>query len=326
MNHMKIPKIVMSPEELSLELVNNPQALKREIRYIRGDGVDLPVRILDVPEEGAGSNVPLVISFHGGVSKDVVYPYFFGHRFISKDDTTPRTVLALCDPTLESGLNFGWYAGYSGVDVPRAIHNLLGAVVSKANPSRTIFVGGSTGAHAALRHVGSFPGALFLGLNPLPRISSYWRPAVDAFYETCWPGQYDPVTMTSPHVIDDAGDAYAGADPSNTFLVIQNPTDPHKFRQAVPMLEKLGRNPNMGPKVMAIMPFWADATGHGAPKGVFERWVEAAVVSSSTEPKVIALSFDRLEDSQGSQAKPNLINMDRALAQEIAGLARLETS
>jgi len=328
-SHLKVPKVVTSPEDFASELVNNPQVLKREVRYIRNCGVDLPVRILDIPENGAVGDYPIVFSFHGGVSEDRSYPYFFGHRFSAQDNASARTVLALCDPTLAipGNLKFGWYAGYEGVDVPQAIHTLLNAVVTAANPSRTILVGGSTGAHAALRHVGAFPGALFFGINPLPRISKYWRPAVKKYFETCWPEQFDAQTLTCPQVIDDASDIYAGIDTQNTFLFVQNPTDPHAARQAIPMLEKLTRHPNMAPRTMALMPYWADSTGHTAPKGLFERWVEATITSSSLDPSTIALTYEHLEDhqtlsNQVHQMNPRSNQLDRTLAKVLADSSR----
>jgi len=328
-NNLKATRIVLSPEELASALVNNPQSLKREIRYIRGNGVDIPVRILYVPENGAGSDTPIVFSFHGGISEDREYPYFFGHRFKAAGNAPPRTVLALCDPTLEipGNLRFGWYAGYDGVDLPLAIHNLLSAVVSKTKPSRTILVGGSIGAHAALRHVKAFPGALFFGINPLPRISSYKRPFVEKYFATCWPGQYDPETLTSPHVIDDASDAFTGIDTQNTFLFVQNPTDPHIARQAIPMLEKLTRHPDMASRTLAMMPFWADSVGHTAPKGLFARWVEATITSSSLEPSAIALTYVNLEENQRyrdnvRQIASRFTGIDRSLAKVLADSSR----
>lgn len=324
----KLSNIILSPEELALELVNHPHSLKREIRYVRDNGIDLPVRILDIPKEGEEQGAPLIITFHGGVSGEIPYPYFYGHRFIAKDSAQPRTVLALCDPTLEVAgrLRFGWYAGYNGVDLPSTIDNLIRSVVAKTKPSRIVLTGGSTGAHAALRHVVSLPGAVMLGLNPLPRISNYWRPGVEAFLQACWPGNYDPDTLTCTEVIDDPSDLYAGTNMDNTFLFIQNSTDLHVTQQAAPMLEKLGRHPNMRSKVLAIMPFWPDSTGHSAPKGVFERWVEAAITSSSAEPKEIALAHEALAARELScaQSATDLAMLDRSLAQELSKLARVE--
>ena len=325
------PPGTVTADALVDEMRNAPHAIRRAIRFVRYGDIDVPVRIMDIPEAGACSGAPLVVVFHGGFNRNVPYPFFYGQRFAGTEDAPPRTVLALCDPTLavNDTLRFGWFAGRAGFDVPAAVHALLREVIGGIGPSRTLFAGGSIGAHAALRHVGAFPDAVFVGLNPLPRISIYYRAGVEDFLRTCWPGQYDAATLTSQYVEDDTGDRYDGVALTNDFVIVQNPTDPHLYQQALPLLQKLGRNPATAGRVLGVMPYMAGCAGHGVPKGMFEQWVEAAIRAPGTSPDTIALTHDRLTRAEALPAAETVsatFGIDKQLAREIAARASAWTS
>lgn len=290
----------LSCDQFVAELLDPGADLKRQIRHVRCAGLLLPVRIMDIPKGGAGVGAPLIFAFHGVSPKDFPYPFFYGQGFAAAKGALPRTVLAICDATLEQfpELRFGWYEGSKGRDVPAAVHELIAAVVAGTAPSRTILTGGSTGAHAALRHVGDFPGALFFALNPLPRLNGYWRDGVAQYFQACWDGEYDPEALTSPHVINDPTERYAGTALQNDFFVVQNPTDPHFLRQGAAMLEMLGRNYDTLGRVMAVVPPMGDSVGHGAPKGLYEQWMEAVIHAPDTRPLSILQTYQAMEQAR----------------------------
>lgn len=318
----------VTAQEIANQAIEDPKSLKRKILYVSGNGAEIPVRFMDIPNEGPKGH-PLVVVFHGGFNRKTPYPFFFGQRFAGGGKAPPRTVLSLCDPTLSisDSLRYGWFAGHSNCNIPLAVRKLLKTAIESLMPSRVIIAGGSIGAHAALYHTSAFPGSVTVCVNPLPKISEYTRQGVEEYFETCWPGEYDPSTLTSPHVVDDAGDAYDGKRLSSSFVIIQNPTDPHLFKQALPLLQKLSRNRSSAWRVLPVMPFRPESTGHTMPSGVFERWIEASIRSPSLDPKMIALTHEDLDIGRAQERSAGMksySSFDRELAKEIARKSRLE--
>ncbi|KAF0677293.1 hypothetical protein [Profundibacterium mesophilum] len=290
-------------EDLSRQLVTTPNKTRRQIYTIRSEGIDIPVRVIDVPGTGA-ADAPLVFVFHGGFNRAQPYPFFYGSRFVGRPDTAPRTVIALCDPTLalSDSLRFGWFAGAEGVDVPGAVRTLLAAFVAQIAPSRVIVTGGSIGAHAVLTHARELPGSMVVLANPLPRIDDYHQPSVREYFNLCWPG-HPARAADVPQVVNDASLAYSDMTLHNEFVILLNATDPHIYRQAAPMLANLGGRTAEPERILPVSYFFPEHAGHAFPPDELTAWVDAAVMAPEPTARMAALTREKLRAGEARPAR-----------------------
>jgi pimeloyl-ACP methyl ester carboxylesterase len=320
---------LISASELATAMRASPVDLSRKIFGMPGVGVTIPFRIFEAPRSPS-EPFALVVVFHGAINRSAVkYPVFYGHRLTSADYGGDRLVIGIGDPTLErSGdLTVGWYNGWAGVDVPAILSSWLKALVEELSPERTIMVGGSTGAHAAMRHAAALPTSLLISANPLPRISIYYKNPVDKFVKACWPEHTD-ADQLPPEVLDSATDAFSNRRGENRFIFLQNVTDPHLPKQFAPTIVSLAAH-GVRPSSMLPLTFFApNAIGHAFPPEILTQWLNAAVLSPELDVRLIALTHARLFggsrsiDPQSRAQDTAAQLLDRALADKLVISAR----
>jgi len=300
-----------------------PQDPNQSFDIADQDG-ERPLRVkLLALARGSSRNAPLIIAFHGFVDqRKRSLPVFEGEH-IARDLLDAATIVAISDSTLESSptLKVGWYLGTRDFDLPARIATFLDALAETLTPSRMVFFGGSTGAHAALYHSRRFPGSLCLVANPLARVSAFHQDMIANVVRAGWPGR-TPDQVFADERCDDVGALYTqGYD--NRVLILQNATD-HYFRTAgIDLLGAL----NSEKHFMLISEFFPSAIGHTYPAAPILAWARAAVIAPTTEPVDVAsaltppASSSPLATPTGQTTAPAGVaeSRDEIIAQMLAG-------
>lgn len=263
---------------------DTPQSPDQSFEVFDRDG-EPPLRVkVQARARGGAHNAPLIITFHGFVDQSKRSLPVFEGQHIARDLLDAATIVAISDSTLESSptLKVGWYLGTDDFDLPARIASFLDTLAKTLAPSRMIFFGGSTGAHAALYHSRRFPGSLCLVANPLARVSAFHQDMIASVVRAGWPGR-TPDQVFAEARCDDVGALYAdGYD--NRVLILQNATD-HYFRTAVTgLLGALSSEAHF----MLISEFFPNAIGHTYPAAPILAWTRAAVMAPTTEPVDVA--------------------------------------
>jgi len=234
--------------------------------------VTLPVALL-----ARGDNATICYGFHGAIDQTKrALPVFYGAGLF-QDLATPPTFISIADPSLRLSAEtlFTWYAGDHAFPTQRAIRALVEAVQAAAKPSKTIFVGGSSGGHPTLLHSHAVPGSICLTVNPLASIKTY--PTNLARYEAlCWPSG-------SPLYEDDVFERYA-AGYDNHVIVLQNAFDNHLQRQGWPLVHALSHHPGS----LVLTEFFSDYVGHKYPAQPLQAWFRAALSVAQPDLEKIA--------------------------------------
>lgn len=160
--------------------------------------------------------------------------------------------LCLADPSLalDSDLGLAWYAG-SGRSRTQDLLSAFLQTVAERFDCELLLIGGSGGGFAAL-YYGARLGqrASVLVWNPQTDLLKYYRPAVRAYLEACWPGpnwRSDEVLAGASRYLMQAGiehstiDRYRAGPGPRRLLYLQNADDDFHINHHVgPLLACLG--------------------------------------------------------------------------------------
>lgn len=261
--------------------------------------VGIPIKILSKPKQGIYGSI-LVIVFHGAINqKERKIPVFYSGDQIAKHFGENVTVLSIADPSLRlhSDLISTWYAGDYEINTQKILCELFVSMESIINPSKFLFVGGSTGAHPALLHSHNIKNSICLVTNPLPDIEGYYRKFVDFYKDICWPKtEYENLY---DNFKDNIAETYrSGHD--NTVFILQNSTDHHLSKQVLPLVCSITNNK----KMLFVCEFFSDCIGHNYPTKNWLNWVSAIIGDNSNEIFTIA----EIASSSNSIIKKNSSN------------------
>lgn len=294
----------------------------RQIVNIEINGGEIPIRILQLPSDPS-KPFPLVVTFAGARPESGPYPMFYGNEFAG--ERSDKLLIAIADPSFAKSpdLRFGWYCGDENFNAPAAISEILNALVAHLSISRMIFFGGSIGAHPALRYAKQFAGSIALLINPVTKISAYYEFAVSKYFELCWPSQFDSKSFTNDRVLDNAASLFEGRSLDSTVVILQNSTDPHLLKQAIPLIASLGRCANAASKLLTFVSFYPDAIGHRMTIQEMSRSLDAAVNAEDTDPVSIARMREAYIEAQSTGGEwgavaPRINDRDIALASILA--------
>lgn len=225
---------------------------------------------------------PLVICFHGAIDQSKRrIPAFEGRFLLLHGLRGIANILSIADPSL--GLNrelrAAWFAGNEITDTPAAIAAFVAQLVQDLEPERLVFVGGSTGAHAALVQSLRVPGSVAVVENPITHISSFNARHIAEYRKFCWPklSRSAPLPIS---VNDNVANLYAKGS-ENTVVLLNNARDPHFWAQGSEFLNKVRRG-SSGSRCLLYSDFFEAYPGHSFPPVVWARWVRAACSAQST--------------------------------------------
>lgn len=139
---------------------------------------------LDLLIEDRGFATTMVM-FHAAVLRSFEsVPMFVGRKVT---ESLEANVVFVSDPTLEFGINLGWFGGDWNrplqQDLPGVLRHVLDGLGSHEH---TIFFGPSGGGFAALYFSTFFPASLAIPMNPQTDISLYGASAVVPYAEAAW--------------------------------------------------------------------------------------------------------------------------------------------
>ncbi len=249
-----------------------------------GRRISIPLKLLHRPE-GSLKGRPLVVFFHGAVDRSRRrFPIFDGVYALKALEDTDAVVLSVADPSLwlSPDLRIAWYAPSRFLDTPKVLRWLFREIGARLTPRRTIFVGGSTGGHAALLHSRAVPDSLCVAVNPIACISRYYPSIVRPYLRTCWGGGRGLEDLDESFT-DDVGKSYA-AGHSHDVILLQNATDHHFVSQAAHFAAQL----KDAERFLFLSRFFPDAIGHAYPGVAIAGFVRAAVRAPTTGCREVA--------------------------------------
>lgn len=232
-----------------------------------GTDVTLPVSLLGTSQ----GNETICYAFHGAVNQEIrSLPVFYGTQFVKRFPGS-MTVISISDPGLRLSKQsfFTWYAGDEEFSTQTAISNLNSSIANIVKPNRTLFIGGSSGAHPALLHSHACKNSICLTVNPLASISAY-ATNLQRYLELCWPNRSEGKNVADYK--DDIQQLYASGY-TNKVIVLQNCFDMHMKKQILPLAQSLaGQN-----DYLFLSEFFAEHIGHKYPAGPLDEWVGATL-------------------------------------------------
>lgn len=253
--------------------------------------VTLPVAILSK----AAENQTILYTFHGAIDQSArEIPYFHGAQFVKKYGNDV-TIVAIADPGLRLSTTnrYTWYAGDYGFNTQSVLSELTREISQTIAPKKTIFLGGSSGAHPALLHSHAIKGSICVTVNPLAIISAY-KIYIEKYLGTAWPD----AEGRTPAYRDDIIDLYA-AGYQNKIIVLQNCTDPHLGPQVLPLVVQLAKQEGS----IFMSEYFRDFEGHAYPFEPLDDWLGAVIGVSNTDLKVIARLANRAGTRQAIAAQ-----------------------
>ncbi|MGZ8370108.1 MAG: hypothetical protein ACXWVH_03530 [Caulobacteraceae bacterium] len=266
-----------------------------------------PIKVWSKPS-GEREGKPLVISFHGAFDQAKGFPYF-SDSFLAVSCRGIGTSMAIADPTMLQfpPLFVSWYAGDAEFDTTEELSRLIRSMVNRLQPSRVIFVSGSSGGHPALVQANRIADSICLLQNPLPVISDYFASQVAAYREICWPDQ-PPERPLSEFIIDDAATVFAAGQRCKV-MIVQNATDPLYPRNLATLSAVLKPQ-----KTLILSEVFAGLRGHKYPMDRIYRFVEALLRAPEVDPFAIA-------DAVLSGGQSLTRESDREVARKLAAAA-----
>jgi hypothetical protein len=249
---------------------------------VPGFAQPLPTLVLQRGHTGT-EGCPLVICFHGAIDQSKRRTPAFDGRFLLLNGLSGNTtVISIADPSLalHRELKAAWYAGNEVSDTPRSVRGLVEQMAQKLNPSRLVFVGGSTGAHAALVQSFYAPNSIVVVENPILHISNYNPRHIAEYRKFCW-SKLARVAPFPAATNDNVAKLYAGGS-ENTVVLLNNSRDPHFWLHTAEFLHAI-RSCSTRSRLLLYSDFFPEFPGHSFPAVVWTRWVQAAceAVSSS---------------------------------------------
>lgn len=274
----------------------------------------LPVMILDRHLRGSRRS-PLVVCFHGAIDQTKRrVPAFEGRFLLMNGLRGEATIVSIADPSLglHRELKAAWYAGNEGTDTPAAITALVAELVRVLEPDRLVFVGGSTGAHAALVQSFRVPSSVAVVENPILHISGYNPRHIAEYRKFCWPRLARTASLPAS-VNDNVATLYArGHD--NTVVLLNNTRDPHFWVQSGEFLNAIRRGQGRN-RCLLYSDFFAEYPGHSYPAAVWARWVRAACGAPGTSVADIGQYHSEnlpAPDRERTPAKPAASDIETA--------------
>lgn len=241
----------------------------------------LPVMILERHRSGP-RQTPLVVCFHGAIDQAKRrVPAFEGRFLLMHGLRGEANVVSIADPSLglHRDLKAAWYAGNEVTDTPGAIAALVAELVLKLEPNRLVFVGGSTGAHAALMQSYRVPGSVAVVENPILHISGYNPRHISEYRKYCW-SRLARAAALPASVNDNVATLYARGH-GNTVLLLNNTRDPHFWIQTLEFLNAIRRGDDRN-RCLLYSDYFTEYPGHSFPAAVWSRWVRAACSAPGT--------------------------------------------
>jgi hypothetical protein len=247
------------------------------VNQVQVPGFAQPLPTLVLQRGRAGTEgCPLVICFHGAIDQSKRRTPAFDGRFLLLNGlSSDTTVVSIADPslTLHRELKAAWYAGNEVADTPQAVRGLVGQMAQKLRSSRIVFVGGSTGAHAALVQSFHCPNSIVVVENPILHISNYNPRHIAEYRKFCWP----KLARTAPFpaaVNDNVAKLYAHGS-ENTVVLLNNSRDPHLWLHTAEFLHTI-RGCSTRSRLLLYSDFFPEFPGHSFPAAVWARWARAA--------------------------------------------------
>ncbi|WP_435258135.1 hypothetical protein ACSBLW_18870 [Thioclava sp. FR2] len=262
---------LLSPKDFSVAAANGSLSIGECAIQVDESEELLPIKVIDYAPESRN----VCYAFHGAINQEIRnIPLFYGNQFL---ELFPKrmTIISIADPSLRLSREalYTWYAGDEKCPTQKMISALVTSVNETVRPEKTIFIGGSSGAHPALYHSHSIPDSLCLTVNPLPRIAAY-ETVLQQYLKLCWPNGHDVAGRRfKDNVIDLYSSGYR-----NKVVILQNSTDPHMQHQILPLVKSLSHQKQ---DYLFLSEFFPDHLGHRYPAGPLNNWVEAALKAES---------------------------------------------
>ena len=207
-----------------------------------GRPITLPVKLLRRPG-GALQKRPLLVVFHGAVDQEKRgFPYYEGGYALEALAETDAIVLSIADPSLwlSAELRAAWYAANRYADVPAGDPRVHPGRDRHPEPDPADLHRQLDGGARRACPVGPLRGLRLRRLQPNRADSGYYSRTVERYLSTCW----GPEASVRPRggdytlpagALDDCGTLY-GDGHGHALILVQNATDPHLLRQAVPFV------------------------------------------------------------------------------------------
>jgi len=322
--------MIVNSNELAFQLYNNKIKSGDFFECRDADsGSSVPVKILHRPQDPL-QPLPLVICFHGSVNREKMAIPVFEGRFLLGRLAGLANVVSISDPSLARAddLRACWYAGDESHDVPKSIRKAVSGLIDGLNPKRVIFVGGSTGGHAALLQSLYVPGSIAIVENPILLISKYHPKTVADYRSLCWPKLAENDALPS-RCNENLAEAYADAICADNLVVyLQNSRDHHLFPQTIAFLHAIGSS-QFNKRLMLIAEFFKDYPGHSYPAKTWASWVWAAcksnVCSLAAIAELVVEEFDYISETAGvkrNRATMKDIDISSSLVNHYLGASR----
>lgn len=242
--------------------------------------ITLPVQLVQRPAEQKRGR-PLVVYFSGSIDQKVRgFPYYGGGAPKRAD----VVALSVADPSLwlASELRTAWYQPNAHADVPAAIAEFIAAAAAAVDASRVIFAGSSNGAHAALVQAARTPNSIAIAMNPITRISAFYKARRAEYLRHCWPDVKRLADLPAS-VVEDCGALYRDGH-DHAVILLSNATDPHLVGQALAFAAQVRDQE----RLLFLTEFFPEAIGHTLPGRFRADWITAAALAPTTECRDIA--------------------------------------
>lgn len=219
----------------------------------------------------------LIVLFHGAARRtENDAPVFQGFLNFSAHQ------ISISDPEMlrDSSLQTSWYLGQTGQALKPLLSRFLEELGARLGARRFMFVGGSSGAFAALNMAHGFGSqALAIAACPQTNLLTYWNQrAVSRFRASCFPELLDNPQLAA-HVDVDLSRLY-GQGFSNTVILIHSAGDrEHLAGQFTGFLQGFAQ-PDFHRTILNVG-YWG-VRGHSGsvPVMAYRRWVEIALAAA----------------------------------------------
>lgn len=252
----------------------------------------LKIKIISLPTT---ASFPLVVCFHGLIERRKRSVPVFEGAYLRSELQDRALTISISDPLLErfSDLTTTWYTGSADFNTSDMIRTFVASMTAALVPCKTIFVGTSTGGHAALCQSSFVANSIAVVCNPITEISSYMKWHVGLFLKRCWPLVSDAKSLNSV-VVDDVSELYKESS-VNKVILLNNSSDHHFWGKTVPFLSKTAEQFSRGNNLLFISDFFDSHIGHSVPRDFLRLWVNAAVSVDELEIFSIAACAKKLQ-------------------------------
>lgn len=261
----------------------------------------LKIKIISLPTT---TSFPLVVCFHGLIERRKRSVPVFEGGYLRTELQDRALTISISDPLLEqfSDLTTTWYTGSADFNTSDMVKVFIASLIRALTPSKTVFVGTSTGGHAALSQSSFVANSIAVVCNPITEISSYKKWHVGLYLKRCWPLLADTKALSTV-VVDDVSECYK-QDITNKVILLNNSSDHHFWGKTVPFLSKTAEQFSQGRNLLFISDFFDSHIGHSIPKDFLGLWVNAAVSVDDIEVFSIAAYAKTLQKEAQVHSTP----------------------